>query len=287
MCPLGSRRQELHPHSLCPQSPLRAGLGVPGPGRCEEEPRGLPALLSPEIPQSIFRAPTAGPRHGRGWSECTWRGLTCVRCPPPLPSRCPAWWPCPPRPSHLMSVAADKAVSMQQGLCYRWLGPGTCTLPLAQRITKQICCCSRVGKAWGSKCEKCPLPGTGKPRAPSAHWPPEASLLAGAGGPPSGLEPLGHPSPSPPLPPTSLPVAMAPTGQPAGRARSSLGIPAFCRGLSGDLSCRPRLHLLQLRHPPVHEEGRGGGAGPASTGAKSPEQQDAPRPGGKAATPGG
>uniref|UniRef100_A0A8C2V721 Latent-transforming growth factor beta-binding protein 2 n=1 Tax=Chinchilla lanigera TaxID=34839 RepID=A0A8C2V721_CHILA len=55
---------------------------------------------------------------------------------------------------------SDKAVSMQQGLCYRSLGPGTCALPLAQKITKQICCCSRVGKAWGSKCEKCPLPGT-------------------------------------------------------------------------------------------------------------------------------
>ncbi|KAM5273583.1 latent-transforming growth factor beta-binding protein 2 [Ctenodactylus gundi] len=55
---------------------------------------------------------------------------------------------------------SDKAVSMKQGLCYRSLGPGTCTLPLAQKITKQICCCSRVGKAWGSKCEKCPLPGT-------------------------------------------------------------------------------------------------------------------------------
>ncbi|XP_043775587.1 latent-transforming growth factor beta-binding protein 2 isoform X2 [Cervus elaphus] len=55
---------------------------------------------------------------------------------------------------------SDKAVSMQQGLCYRLLGPGTCALPLAQRITKQICCCSRVGKAWGSLCEKCPLPGT-------------------------------------------------------------------------------------------------------------------------------
>ncbi|XP_012597491.2 latent-transforming growth factor beta-binding protein 2 [Microcebus murinus] len=55
---------------------------------------------------------------------------------------------------------SDKAISMLQGLCYRSLGPGTCALPLAQRITKQICCCSRVGKAWGSKCEKCPLPGT-------------------------------------------------------------------------------------------------------------------------------
>lgn len=62
---------------------------------------------------------------------------------------------------HALSLAADKAVSMHQGLCYRSLGSGTCTLPLIQRITKQICCCSRVGKAWGSKCEKCPLPGTG------------------------------------------------------------------------------------------------------------------------------
>uniref|UniRef100_A0A452QDQ2 Latent-transforming growth factor beta-binding protein 2 n=1 Tax=Ursus americanus TaxID=9643 RepID=A0A452QDQ2_URSAM len=55
---------------------------------------------------------------------------------------------------------SDKAISMQQGLCYRSLGPGACALPLAQSITKQICCCSRVGKAWGSKCERCPLPGT-------------------------------------------------------------------------------------------------------------------------------
>ncbi|XP_053529247.1 latent-transforming growth factor beta-binding protein 2 isoform X2 [Artibeus jamaicensis] len=55
---------------------------------------------------------------------------------------------------------SDKAVSMHQGLCYRALGPSTCTLPLSQRITKQICCCSRVGKAWGSECEKCPSPGT-------------------------------------------------------------------------------------------------------------------------------
>ncbi|XP_060037287.1 latent-transforming growth factor beta-binding protein 2 [Erinaceus europaeus] len=55
---------------------------------------------------------------------------------------------------------SDKAVSMQQGLCFRSSGPGGCALPLAQRITKQICCCSRVGKAWGSECESCPLPGT-------------------------------------------------------------------------------------------------------------------------------
>ncbi|XP_051833562.1 latent-transforming growth factor beta-binding protein 2 [Antechinus flavipes] len=62
-----------------------------------------------------------------------------------------------PSRSHCVS---DKAVSMEQGLCFRSAGTGTCTLPLAQRITKQICCCSRVGKGWGKKCEKCPLPGS-------------------------------------------------------------------------------------------------------------------------------
>lgn len=72
---------------------------------------------------------------------------------------------------HALSLAADKAVSMQQGLCYRSLGSGTCTLPLVQRITKQICCCSRVGKAWGSKCEQCPLPGTGNHLKVSDHFP--------------------------------------------------------------------------------------------------------------------
>ena len=69
---------------------------------------------------------------------------------------------------------------MQQGLCYRLLGPGTCALPLAQRITKQICCCSRVGKAWVSLCEKGPLPGTGNPLLPS--WPQPLSCFLHASG---------------------------------------------------------------------------------------------------------
>lgn len=57
--------------------------------------------------------------------------------------------------------SADKAVSDQRALCYRSVSAGTCSLPLAQHITKQICCCSRVGKAWGAGCDRCPLPGSG------------------------------------------------------------------------------------------------------------------------------
>lgn len=62
-----------------------------------------------------------------------------------------------PSRSHCIS---DKAVSTEQGLCYRSAGGGICALPLNQHITKQICCCSRVGKGWGRNCEKCPLPGS-------------------------------------------------------------------------------------------------------------------------------
>ncbi|KAI1237728.1 hypothetical protein IHE44_0013814 [Lamprotornis superbus] len=54
----------------------------------------------------------------------------------------------------------DKAVSMEQGLCYRSAARGVCTFPLSHRITQQICCCSRVGKGWGDNCEECPMPGS-------------------------------------------------------------------------------------------------------------------------------
>uniref|UniRef100_A0A8C8SQE6 Latent-transforming growth factor beta-binding protein 2 n=1 Tax=Pelusios castaneus TaxID=367368 RepID=A0A8C8SQE6_9SAUR len=57
---------------------------------------------------------------------------------------------------------SDKAVSMEQGLCYRSVAGGVCALPLTQSITKQICCCSRVGKGWGKNCEKCPMLGSGE-----------------------------------------------------------------------------------------------------------------------------
>ncbi|OXB73015.1 UNVERIFIED_CONTAM: hypothetical protein H355_016444 [Colinus virginianus] len=62
-----------------------------------------------------------------------------------------------PSRSHCIS---DKAVSMEQGLCYRSAAGGVCSFPLSHRITQQICCCSRVGKGWGKNCEECPVPGS-------------------------------------------------------------------------------------------------------------------------------
>ncbi|CAB1330915.1 unnamed protein product, partial [Coregonus sp. 'balchen'] len=73
-----------------------------------------------------------------------------------------------PARSHCVS---DKAVSDQREMCYRSASAGTCSLPLTQHITKQICCCSRVGKAWGTACERCPLPDTDhfKEICPAGH----------------------------------------------------------------------------------------------------------------------
>ncbi|XP_076017741.1 latent-transforming growth factor beta-binding protein 2-like isoform X2 [Genypterus blacodes] len=70
--------------------------------------------------------------------------------------------------SHCVS---DKAVSDQRALCYRSVSAGSCSLPLSQHITKQICCCSRVGKAWGAGCDRCPIPGSDhfKEICPAGH----------------------------------------------------------------------------------------------------------------------
>nr|XP_020469567.1 latent-transforming growth factor beta-binding protein 2 isoform X2 [Monopterus albus] len=72
---------------------------------------------------------------------------------------------CTCKPGYMLDAArshcvSDKAVSDQRALCYRSVSAGACSLPLAQHITKQICCCSRVGKSWGPGCERCPLPGS-------------------------------------------------------------------------------------------------------------------------------
>ncbi|KAK2843882.1 hypothetical protein Q7C36_012097 [Tachysurus vachellii] len=48
----------------------------------------------------------------------------------------------------------------ERGACFRVFGGGRqCLHPVSTELSKQLCCCS-VGKAWGGKCERCPLPGT-------------------------------------------------------------------------------------------------------------------------------
>uniref|UniRef100_A0A4W6FSX8 Si:cabz01070274.1 n=1 Tax=Lates calcarifer TaxID=8187 RepID=A0A4W6FSX8_LATCA len=64
---------------------------------------------------------------------------------------------CPP-------PTAQSVISEEKGQCYRvlgsGLGPSSCSLPILRNITKQICCCSRVGKAWGPECQRCPYFGS-------------------------------------------------------------------------------------------------------------------------------
>ncbi|KAM3871347.1 latent-transforming growth factor beta-binding protein 2-like [Diretmus argenteus] len=83
---------------------------------------------------------------------------------------------CTCKPGFMLDAArshcvSDKAVSDHRGFCFRSVSAGTCSLPLSQHITKQICCCSRVGKAWGTGCERCPLPGSDhfKEICPAGH----------------------------------------------------------------------------------------------------------------------
>ncbi|XP_075388541.1 latent-transforming growth factor beta-binding protein 2 isoform X2 [Tenrec ecaudatus] len=124
-----------------------------------------PRPASPVIENGQVECPRGYKRlnltHCQDINECTVLGL----CKDSECVNTQGSYVCTCRPGLMLDPArsrcvSDKAVSVHPGLCYRWLGQGACTLPLAQRITKQICCCSRVGKAWGTECEKCPLPGT-------------------------------------------------------------------------------------------------------------------------------
>uniref|UniRef100_A0A672YAX8 Latent-transforming growth factor beta-binding protein 4 n=1 Tax=Sphaeramia orbicularis TaxID=375764 RepID=A0A672YAX8_9TELE len=65
--------------------------------------------------------------------------------------------------SHGICIS-HSVISEEKGQCYRvlgsGLGPSSCSLPILRNITKQICCCSRVGKAWGPDCQRCPYFGS-------------------------------------------------------------------------------------------------------------------------------
>lgn len=85
-----------------------------------------------------------------------------------LPHVCvspPLWRTSPlPSPSTLRhtSSADTPAVHEEKGACFRLVSSGKqCLHPVSAQLSKQLCCCS-VGKAWGPRCDKCPLAGTGK-----------------------------------------------------------------------------------------------------------------------------
>ncbi|KAJ0022516.1 hypothetical protein NQD34_010006, partial [Periophthalmus magnuspinnatus] len=74
---------------------------------------------------------------------------------------------------------SHRVISEEKGQCFRVVSPlsspSSCSLPILRSITKQICCCSRVGKAWGEECERCPPFGSAAfkeicPAGPGYHY---------------------------------------------------------------------------------------------------------------------
>ncbi|XP_028652280.2 latent-transforming growth factor beta-binding protein 1-like [Erpetoichthys calabaricus] len=84
------------------------------------------------------------------------------------------------KPGFLLDTAHGRCISHHalsevKGQCYRVLKTGFCSLPLLRNITKQVCCCSRVGKAWGRTCDRCPAFGSEAfkeicPAGPGYHY---------------------------------------------------------------------------------------------------------------------
>uniref|UniRef100_A0A8C7PW49 Latent-transforming growth factor beta-binding protein 1 n=1 Tax=Oncorhynchus mykiss TaxID=8022 RepID=A0A8C7PW49_ONCMY len=67
-----------------------------------------------------------------------------------------------PDPTLSTCIPDTSAVHEEKGACFRLVSSGKqCLHPVSAQLSKQLCCCS-VGKAWGPRCDKCPLPGTGK-----------------------------------------------------------------------------------------------------------------------------
>uniref|UniRef100_A0A8C7RJH7 Latent-transforming growth factor beta-binding protein 4 n=1 Tax=Oncorhynchus mykiss TaxID=8022 RepID=A0A8C7RJH7_ONCMY len=115
--------------------------------------------------------------------------------------------------SHGICIS-HRVISEDKDQCYRILnsgsGRGSCSVPILRDITKQICCCSRVGKAWGENCERCPYFGSVAfkeicPAGPGYHY--SASVIQfnqrlleqhGTGGPPVISQSTGQTRPQQP-----------------------------------------------------------------------------------------
>ncbi|XP_073706971.1 latent-transforming growth factor beta-binding protein 4 isoform X2 [Garra rufa] len=106
-----------------------------------------------------------------------WGINECTLCPTILGNTVNGQGSCPKgfeRVNRTQCVA-QKVISEEKDQCFRILNQGSCSLPILRNITKQICCCSRVGKAWGKKCELCPYFGSAAfkeicPAGPGYHY---------------------------------------------------------------------------------------------------------------------
>nr|XP_038028109.1 latent-transforming growth factor beta-binding protein 4-like isoform X6 [Anas platyrhynchos] len=131
---------------------LRQQLGQPGPGHRGPEPNP-PAVGQHPCPKGFRRA------NGScvDVDECQEGGF----CKNGLCTNTRGSFACLCHEGFILDSSRSSCISHQviseaRGPCYRVLREGRCALPTLRNITRQICCCSRVGKAWGPACQRCP-----------------------------------------------------------------------------------------------------------------------------------
>ncbi|KAA0711091.1 Latent-transforming growth factor beta-binding protein 1 [Triplophysa tibetana] len=96
----------------------------------------------------------------------SWGFHKCQKCPqktsiplqrPTTMIECPSGYK---RVNATRCAAETPALHEEKGACFRLVGSSKqCLHPVSTQLSKQLCCCS-VGKAWGPRCDHCPLPGT-------------------------------------------------------------------------------------------------------------------------------
>ncbi|XP_026996077.2 latent-transforming growth factor beta-binding protein 4-like isoform X4 [Tachysurus fulvidraco] len=113
-----------------------------------------------------------------------WGIKECTLCPPISGSGTNGEKSCPKGFERVNGTqcVAQKVISEEKDQCFRIVSQGFCSMPILKNITKQICCCSRVGKAWGRKCEACPYFGSVEfkeicPAGPGYHYSPNTLKL--------------------------------------------------------------------------------------------------------------
>ncbi|XP_052001305.1 latent-transforming growth factor beta-binding protein 1-like isoform X3 [Xyrauchen texanus] len=127
-------------------------------GRCFQETAGMQCGKAlPGLSKQEICCGTVG---------TSWGFHKCQKCPkePSIPLQRPTTMiECPQGYTRLNAtrcVAETPALPEEKGACFRLVSSGTqCFHPVSTQLSKQLCCCS-VGKAWGPRCDRCPLPGT-------------------------------------------------------------------------------------------------------------------------------
>ncbi|XP_072493449.1 latent-transforming growth factor beta-binding protein 3 isoform X3 [Notamacropus eugenii] len=130
----------------CPQLQY-TGVQKPGPVRGE---------LGGDCPQGYKRLNST---HCQDINECAMPGMCrhgdCLNSPGSYRCVCP--------PGHSLGPSRTQCLAEkpeEKSLCFRLVSPDLqCQHPLTTHLTRQMCCCS-VGKAWGTRCQRCPADGT-------------------------------------------------------------------------------------------------------------------------------